>query len=51
MAMHERSSSSKNAIPFAAILGNATGRFADADVRRMVEDAATKLTVQKLLWL
>ena len=51
MAMHERSSSSKNAVPFAAILDKATGKFADAGVRRMVEDAATKLTVQKLLWL
>jgi hypothetical protein len=51
MAMHERSSATKNAVPFAAILGNATGKFADAAVRGMVEDAATKLTVQKLLWL
>jgi hypothetical protein len=51
MAMHERTSSMKNAVPFAALLANATGKFAEPGVRRMVEDAATKLTVQKLLWL
>ena len=50
MAMHERSSSVRDAVPFAAILANATGKFAEASIRRMVEDAATKLTVQKLLW-
>ena len=51
MAMHERASNARNAVPFAAILANATGKFAEPGVRRMVEDAATKLTVQKLLWL
>jgi hypothetical protein len=50
MAMHERSSNGQNAVPFAAILANATGKFAEPAVRRMVQDAATKLTIQKLLW-
>lgn len=50
MAMHERSSNGQKAVPFAAILANATGKFAEPAVRRMVEDAATKLTIQKLLW-
>jgi hypothetical protein len=51
MALHERAASHQHAVPFAAILANATGRFAEPSVRRMIEDAATKLTVQKLLWV
>jgi hypothetical protein len=51
MALHERSANHENTTPFAAILANATGRFAEPSVRRMIEDAATKLTIQKLLWV
>jgi hypothetical protein len=50
MALHERSSNGQNVVPFAAILADATGKFAEPGIRRIVEDAATKLTVQKLLW-
>ena len=51
MALHERSTKHEKAIPFAAILANATGKFAEPDVRRMIEDAAAKLTIEKLLWV
>ena len=50
MALHERSSNHERAVPFAAILGNATGKFADPAMRHMIEDAAVKLTIQRLLW-
>lgn len=50
MAMHERSSKGKNGVAFAVILANATGKFAEPSVRQMVEDAATKLTIQRLVW-
>jgi hypothetical protein len=49
MALHERAHN-QHAIPFAAILTNATGRFGESSVRRMIEDAAMKLKIQTLLW-
>ena len=49
MALHERAND-KRGTPFAAILTNATGRFAEASIRQMIEDAAMKLDIEKLLW-
>jgi hypothetical protein len=51
MALHERSANHRHATPFAAIFTNATGKFAEPGVRSMIEDAATKLMIQKVLWV
>jgi hypothetical protein len=49
MALHERATREPDR-PYAAILMNATGRFAESNTRAMVEDAARKLRIEKLLW-
>jgi hypothetical protein len=50
-AVHERSWGIKGARPYAAILIGAVGKYADPDTRNMVQDAANKLRVERLLWL
>jgi len=49
MALHERANG-HSAKPFAAVLMNASGKFAEPDTRAMIEDAAKKLNIEKLLW-
>lgn len=51
MALHERAYSVSEGKPFAGVLMSATGRFLEEDFREMVQDAASKLGVERLLWL
>jgi hypothetical protein len=50
-AVHERSWGINGARPFAAVLMFSTGKFAEASVRAMVQDAADKLKIERLVWL
>ncbi|MCB9779719.1 MAG: hypothetical protein H6742_14235 [Alphaproteobacteria bacterium] len=50
MTLHERAFESKGT-PHAAVLMSAVGRFQEDDVRALVQDAATKLGVVRLVWL
>lgn len=50
-AVFERSYGHEGAKPFAAVLLGATGRFADAMTRNLVETASRKLDVERLVWL
>lgn len=50
-AMHERSYGVHGARPFAAVLMSSVGKYAQLHVREMVQDAADKLGVERLLWL
>ena len=50
-AVHERSWGISGARPFAAVLMWCVGRYAEASVRAMVEDAARKLAIERLIWL
>jgi len=50
-AAHERSWGIAGARPYAAVLVRAVGKYADASTRAMVQDAANKLLVERLLWL
>ena len=50
MALHERAHMTVGSVPFAAILTNAAGRFGDGQIRSIVEDAAKKLCVERLVW-
>ncbi len=51
MALHERAFVCKGARPFAAVLTSAGGRFRESDLRSMVEAAAGRLAIEKLVWL
>jgi hypothetical protein len=51
MALHERSFICKGTRPFAAILTNADGRFTECAFRHMIQTAAEKLAIEKLIWL
>jgi hypothetical protein len=51
MALHERAYSCKGSKPFGAVLMYADGRFRESDLRQMIEAAAGKLAVHKLIWL
>ena len=51
MALHERSYSVPNSSRYCAVLMFADGRFRDADVRAMVQDASKKLSIERLIWL
>lgn len=50
-AVHERSWGIAGARPFAAVLMWSVGKYAEPSVRAMVEDAAGKLKVERLVWL
>jgi hypothetical protein len=50
-ALHERAFGDKTRRLVAALFSNAGGRFQEADVRAMVEDAAKKLRVERVVWL
>lgn len=51
MALHERAYPDDVWRPFAAVLTQAVGRYHEPQVRSMVNDAATKLGVKKVIWL
>ncbi len=51
MGLFERSYASETYQPYAAVLTQATGRFHEHRVRVMVEKAAEKLGVERLVWL
>ena len=51
MALHERSFFFHDTRRFAAVLMFADGRFREAEVRAMVQDAARKLAIERLIWL
>ena len=51
MALHERTYKSPNLRPHAAVLVQSTGRFHQRPFRRMVQDAASKLGIEKAVWL
>jgi hypothetical protein len=50
-AVHERSWGVAGARPFAAVLMWSAGKFGEPSVRDMVQDAADKLTIERLVWL
>lgn len=50
MSLHERAFEAKNARPFAAVLYAAAGKWGEDSVRALVQDAATKLGVEKIVW-
>jgi hypothetical protein len=50
-AVHERSWGIAGARPFAAVLMCSVARYADPAVRAMVQDAADKLKIERLVWL
>ncbi|ESW93803.1 MULTISPECIES: hypothetical protein [unclassified Mesorhizobium] len=49
MALHERAF--EFGTPYAAILTHAGSKFAEEEGRRVVESAASKLGVEKIIWL
>jgi hypothetical protein len=51
MALHERTFERNAARPFAAVLLSAVGRYREDRARRVVEDAASKLTIERVVWL
>lgn len=51
MALHERTFDHPSARPFAAVLNSATGKFQEDAVRKMVQAAADKLGIEKVVWL
>lgn len=50
MAVHERAFHSKGR-PYASILLFSQARFQDGQARAVMQDAANKLWIQKLVWL
>lgn len=50
-ALHERSHGVSGARPHAAVLLSAVGKFHQQPTRDMVQDAAKKLGIERLLWL
>ena len=51
MAVFERAYGNKEATPYAALLLQPCGRFNEDAVRQMVQSAATKLGIERLVWL
>jgi hypothetical protein len=51
MALHERSFEDSGSHPYGAVLFNATAGFGDVSSRVVVENAATKLGIRKLIWV
>jgi hypothetical protein len=50
MTAHERSHREKGSKIFGVILTHATGRYKEPTVRSMIEQAANKIGVEKLIW-
>ena len=51
MALHERTYGREGQRPFAAVFLKAVGRFGESKVRAMIETAAKKLGVRRVVWL
>lgn len=51
MAAYERAYSARGDKPFAAVLTRALGQYHQPSVRKMVECAATKLGIERVVWL
>lgn len=51
MAVHERAFTGVRVVRYAAVLSDASGRFREDRVRTMVQDAATRLGVERVVWL
>ncbi len=51
MALHERTYSRRGIKPFGVVLSQASGRFQDSHTRSLVEDAARKIGIEKVVWL
>lgn len=51
MAAYERAYGARSAKPFAVILTRAVGDYHQPAVRKMVECAATKLGIERVVWL
>jgi hypothetical protein len=51
MALYERSYQVDGCRPYGAVMMRAAGRYKDVAVRTMVERAAQKLGVERLVWL
>lgn len=51
MALHDRTFGRPALVPAAAVLVGAVGRYREEDRRRLIEDAATKLLVGRVVWL
>lgn len=51
MALHERAFVCKGSRPFGAVLMYADGRFREPKLREMIQAAAEKLVVERLVWL
>lgn len=51
MALHERAYCTPKAVPYGVVLLEATGRFGQEDVREMVGDAASRLGIERIIWL
>jgi hypothetical protein len=51
MAAYERAHEDRGLKPFGVILTDAVGRYGEIRTRKMVEDAAQSLGVQKVIWV
>jgi hypothetical protein len=51
MALHERTFGAVARKPYGAVLTAAAGQFQEATTRDLVENAATKLGVERVVWL
>jgi hypothetical protein len=51
MALHERAFDCSKCEPYGVVFFGATGRFADPMIREMIEDAGTKLGIQRMVWV
>lgn len=51
LAVHERSFGDYGGSPYGVVLFRATGRYREMETRKMVEDAAGKLGIDKVRWI
>lgn len=51
MALHERAFGNSHSYPHAAVFLYSVGRFHEIHIRALVENAATKLGIAKVIWL
>jgi hypothetical protein len=51
LALHERGVLCDRARPYAAVFLHPVARFAEPRIRAMIEQAATKLGIEKVVWL
>jgi len=51
LSVYERAKAQNGLIPFAAILTDASGHFQDSAFRDLVQDAARRLGVERVVWL